>query len=231
MTLFDKRYTVLVGNYGSGKTELAIALAREARRRKAGRVALVDLDIVNPYFRSAEKAALLRSEGVEVLMPSFAMTTVDIPALPAEIQSVFEGDFAHVVIDAGGDEAGATALGRYAPYIAPVRAEMSVLYVVNVFRPLSGTAEDIAEMCRLIGLRARLTPDMLVNNANLQEGTTAADLLGARDVLAQTSRLTGVPVGLTTGMARLADELPEDVRARYFAFEPMMKPDWLVDGE
>ena len=93
---FGSRYTILVGNYGSGKTELSIAIARHIRKRKQGRVALVDLDIVNPYFRSAEQRALLESEGIEVYMPSFAMSTVDIPALPAEIQAVFEQPFAHV---------------------------------------------------------------------------------------------------------------------------------------
>ena len=87
MLPMDKRYTVLVGNYGSGKTELAIAIARTQRAREPeGRIALVDLDIVNPYFRSAEQHALLEAEGIEVFMPSFAMSTVDIPALPAQIQ-------------------------------------------------------------------------------------------------------------------------------------------------
>ena len=132
MLPMDKRYTVLVGNYGSGKTELAIAIARRQRAREPeGRIALVDLDIVNPYFRSAEQHALLEAEGIEVFMPSFAMSTVDIPALPAQIQAVFEQPYAHVVIDVGGDDTGATALGRYAPYTRALRDEMNVLYVVT----------------------------------------------------------------------------------------------------
>lgn len=225
----DSRFTVLVGNYGSGKTELSIAIARDARRRHDGRVALVDLDIVNPYFRSAEQGGLLRSEGVEVLMPSFAMSTVDIPALPAQIQAVFEQDFSRVVIDVGGDDTGATALGRYAPYIASVREQMAVLYVVNPLRPLSGTAEEIAAMYSLICRQSRLNADFLVNNANLQEETPPDDLIRGQSLLAEVSDRLGVPIGMAAGVERLREALPPGMRELYFSFSPVMKPDWLSE--
>ena len=109
----DKRFLVLVGNYGSGKTELALNRAMDFVTR--GKTTLVDLDIVNPYFRSGEKADMLREAGVRVLMPTFALSTVDIPALPAEIQSVFELPSDHVIFDVGGDDTGAAALGRSLP--------------------------------------------------------------------------------------------------------------------
>ena len=194
MLPMDKRYTVLVGNYGSGKTELAIAIARTQRAREPeGRIALVDLDIVNPYFRSAEQHALLEAEGIEVFMPSFAMSTVDIPALPAQIQAVFEQPYAHVVIDVGGDDTGATALGRYAPYTRALRDEMNVLYVVNPCRPFSSSVEDITGLYRLIERQARLTPDHLVNNANLQEHTTPEVLLAGQELLQAGRRAAGPP--------------------------------------
>ena len=109
----DKVYLVLTGNYGSGKTEIALNLALESAKRM--KTTLVDLDIVNPYFRSGEKADELRNAGVRTLMPTYAMTTVDIPALPAEIQSVFEVPSDRVIFDVGGDDTGAAALGRYYP--------------------------------------------------------------------------------------------------------------------
>lgn len=108
----DSRWIVLTGNYGSGKTEIALNLALDYV--KAGQqTTLVDLDIVNPYFRSGEKAQEMQEEGVRMLMPTFALTTVDIPALPAEIQSVFEMPSDRVIFDVGGDDTGAAALGRY----------------------------------------------------------------------------------------------------------------------
>ena len=232
MLPINKRYTVLVGNYGSGKTELAIAIARTQRAQEAeGHVALVDLDIVNPYFRSAEQHALLEAEGIEVFMPSFAMSTVDIPALPAQIQAVFEQPYAHVVIDVGGDDTGATALGRYAPYTRALRDEMNVLYVINPCRPFSSSVEDVTGLYRLIERQARLTPDHLVNNANLQEFTTPEVLLDGQALLEKASALLGRPVSMIAGRPHLRDALPDALKPLFFAFEPLMKPEWLVDAD
>lgn len=230
MTDLSKRYTVLTGNYGCGKTELAIALAMYIRQKKSGRIVLVDMDIVNPYFRSAEQKEALNAAGIEVLMPAFAMSTVDIPVLPAEFASIFQSDFAHVIIDVGGDDTGATALGVYAPYIAPVRHEMNIMYVVNCFRPLCGDVGSITELFGLISKKARVKPDMLVNNSNLQEHTTAEDLIGTQSIVEEAALALNTPVGMVCGMARLRDELPEEMRDMYFSFEPRMKPEWLVNG-
>lgn len=227
MTLPYKRYTLLVGNYGSGKTELAIAMARDCRRRATGRVALVDLDIVNPYFRSGEQAQLLQREGIEVKMPTFAMSTVDIPALPADIQAVFQDGYQHVFMDVGGDDTGAAALGRYYPFLAPLQEDRRMLYVVNPLRPLSGTVEDIVQMFRLIEGRARLRPDMLVNNANLQEETLPQHLEEAQALLAEVSAQVQLPIGLVAGHPRLYPHLSPGLQALYFSFQPLMKPEWL----
>ncbi len=232
MLPLNQTYTVVVGNYGSGKTELSIALARRMRCEVTGPVALVDLDIVNPYFRSAEQAQLLQQEGIEVKMPSFALTAVDIPVLPAEIQSVFEpGRYARVVVDVGGDEVGATALGRYAPLVAAVRGQMRVLYVVNPYRPLSGTEEEIADLFGLIARQARVTPDLLVNNANLQRRTTAQDLIDAQALLTRVGERLHVPVGLVVGYPQLQPQLPPAMQQLYFPLEPVMLPEWLEDDQ
>ena len=220
--LFDRRFLVLVGNYGSGKTELALNLALAAAGKKS--TTLVDLDIVNPYFRSGEKARELREAGVRVLMPSFALSTVDIPALPAEIQSVFITPSDRVIFDVGGDDTGAAALGRYAPSFRQFREETTVALVVNAMRPLTQTAEDAAELGRRIEQRGRMRVDVVINNTNLAERTTPEMLLQGHETACGAARLLGADCVVDAGLPELlrqsglADGLPV---ARY------MKPEWM----
>jgi hypothetical protein len=223
--LTQPRLTVLVGNYGSGKTEIALNLAMEKVHN--GPTALVDLDIVNPYFRSGEKRALLEEAGIRVLMPTFATTTVDIPALPPEIQSVFDQPREQVVFDVGGDDTGAAALGRYAPFFSRERGNTCVLYVVNVCRPLSHTAEDILRLMERISTRARLKPDALVNNANLQGETTAKLLLAGQEVLSEVSMKTGIPIAMITGERSVLNMLPNDLHPLCKPIVRHMQPEWM----
>jgi hypothetical protein len=226
----DAKYYVLVGHFGSGKTELALALARTLNKTGPPGVALADLDIVNPYFRSSERQALLNAEGIDVISPSFAHTAVDVPALSANVQSVFESDrYSHVVIDVGGDAAGATALGRYYPYIQPIREQVRVLYVINTLRPQSATFTDISALVARIEARGRIHPDMLVNNANLQRQTTARHLIDAQNLLTEAGEKLSIPVGMVAGYARLFDELPAQMQRMFFPIEPVMLPEWLED--
>ena len=226
----DLKYTVLVGHFGSGKTELALALARHLNQGSQNNVSLVDLDIVNPYFRSSEQQNQLETEGIHVIMPSFAHTTVDVPALSPAVQAVFESDlYDHVVIDVGGDAVGATALGRYHSLIQPIREQMRVLYVVNACRPLSANEEDICALLSHIQSRARIQIDCLVNNANLQRQTTAQHLMDAQEMLARVSRRISVPVGMVAGYPCLRPELPREMQEMFFPIEPVLLPEWLED--
>ena len=228
--LFTAKYYVLVGHYGSGKTELALALARHLNNSESPGVALVDLDIVNPYFRSSEHQERLAQEGIDVIMPTFANSTVDVPALSASVHTVFdENRYGHVVIDVGGDAAGATALGRYYPLIEPVREQMKVLYVVNPLRPLSANLQDIGALVSHIEARSRLHPDFLVNNANLQRQTTAQQLIDAQALLHQVSESLSIPIGMVAGYGRLYGSLPKEMQAIFFPIEPVMLPEWLED--
>ena len=223
--LFGKKFLVLTGNYGSGKTELALNLALSARA--SGAVTLVDLDIVNPYFRSGEKAAELRAADIRVLMPTFAMSTVDVPALPPEIQSVFETPCERVIFDVGGDDTGAAALGRYAPSFLRLREQTVMALVVNCMRPLTQQAEDIVEMARQIAARGRMDIDIIINNTNLADLTEPEMLRAGHAEVTKAAEMLGVERILTAGVDSLlaaCPELPEPLTIRRH-----MAPDWMVD--
>jgi len=188
---------VFLGNYGSGKTELALNFAINAA--KSGPSALVDLDIVNPYFRSAERKTELLEAGVRLIHPVFANAMVDVPALPPDIYSVFTDKYDTVIFDAGGDPAGAAALGQYKAYFEALESGvLETLLVVNPFRPLSGSAAQVEELLEKIRLRSRLAVTGLVNNANLGNETTPAELFLGLAMLAAVSDDTHIPVRYTT---------------------------------
>ena len=221
----NRKFWVLTGNYGSGKTELALNLAFQ--EAEAGRsVTLVDLDIVNPYFRSGEKAEELRTAGIRVLMPTFALTTVDIPALPAEIQSVFETPADRVIFDVGGDDTGAAALGRYYPSFMSRRSETSVWMVVNCMRPLTQRKEDILEMADRIQMRGRLALDGLINNTNLAGRTTAEMLMDGENTILACAGQLGISA-VTAGSPELLNSCP--LRTETFPISRYMKPEWMEE--
>ena len=221
----DKRFIVITGNYGSGKTELSLNLALHYAETE--KTTLVDLDIVNPYFRTGEKADMLRDAGVRVLMPTFAMTTVDIPALPAEIQSVFEVPSDRVLFDVGGDDTGAAALGRYYPSFMKERENTIVALVINCMRPLTMEEEDITDMARRIENRGRLRIDLLINNTNLADETTTEMIEKGEKTVLRCAEILGVPTVVTAGKPEILRlcrlQMPIMEMQRY------MKPDWMED--
>ncbi len=221
----DMQYLVLTGNYGSGKTELALNLALGFSGLSS--TTLVDLDIVNPYFRSGEKAALLQQAGIRVLMPTYAMTTVDIPALPAEIQSVFDSGADKVIFDVGGDDTGAAALGRYYPSFAARRGKTAVVFAVNCMRPLTRTVDEITELAERIRSRGRLAIDILVNNTNLADQTTAEMLEEGEETVLRCAERMGISRVFSTGTEAVLRNCR--LTAPAFPVRRFMVPDWMVE--
>lgn len=197
--------TVVTGHYGTGKTNLAINLAL-GLARSHGDVTLVDLDVVNPYFRSSDYTALLSRHGVRVVAPTFAGTTLDTPSLPASIGAALTSG-GHVLVDAGGDDVGATALGRYAHDIEA--ADHDVLYVINRYRSLTATPQEAADLLAEIERASRLRATGVVNNSHLKDETTAETVLDSLAFARETARLLGLPLVCTTIPARLADSLSD----------------------
>ena len=217
------RYLVLTGNYGSGKTELALNLAMQFSGQY--RTTLVDLDIVNPYFRSGEKAEEMRAAGVRMLMPTYAMTTVDIPALPAEIQSVFEVPSDRVIFDVGGDDTGAAALGRFYPSFMSRRNETKMLLVINCMRPLTKEADEIIDLAERIRNRGRLKIDILVNNTNLADRTEPSMIEEGEKTVMLCAERMGINDVITTGKKEILEQCRLQTPA--LAIRRYMVPEWM----
>jgi len=202
-----KRFTVVTGHYGCGKTNLAINLALDTAAANPGEsVTLVDLDIVNPYFRSSDSAALLERRGVRVIGPTFAGTTLETPSLPAEIYSAFQTS-GRVIFDVGGDDAGATALGRYSAEVGAL--DYDLLYVVNRYRNLTGTVAETAEILREIEAASHLQATGVVNNSHLQAETTVATVIESLAYARETAGALALPLVCTTIPRRLEGEFSQ----------------------
>lgn len=214
------RITVVCGHYGCGKTNLTLNLALQAAA--AGeRVTVADLDIVNPYFCSSEYGGLLEEHGVRLIAPVFAGTTLDTPTLPPELYSIFEPQAGRVFIDAGGDDAGVTALGGLHGQLEETGYQM--LYVINRYRVLSQTPEEAAALLGEIEAASRLKATALVNNSHLGVETQLQDLLDALGFAQRASQLTGLPLLYSTApdfALKEGEPLPEGFRPvkRYVKF-------------
>ena len=227
-----RRITLFAGHYGSGKTNIALNYARMLK--KSGEtVAIADLDIVNPYFRTKDSAADLAAEGIDLVVSDFANSNVDFPALPKEIYALTapieqsnNRTIPRVVIDVGGDDRGALALGRYVPDIK-AEGDYEMLAVVNAARPLTRTAPDAVEVLREIEGACQLPFTGIVNNTNLGLQTTAETVLGSKSYADEVAALMGVPVRFTCAPAAIAEELkgkvenllPLEIQKLYYQLE------------
>lgn len=182
---------IITGHYGSGKTEFSVNFALSLKE-KHKKVILVDLDIVNPYFRSHDAKTMLEEAGITVLAPHYAGTNVDIPVLPPEIMRIFEEKDAQIVLDVGGDDDGAIALGRYKQYFDRTTYEMYL--VVNTRRPLTSTPEEIMEMKGNIEVASRLTVTGLISDTNLANETTEEIVAEGLMITKEVARRTHLPI-------------------------------------
>ena len=200
-----KRLTLFAGHYGSGKTNIAVNYALQLA--KDGKmVCIADLDIVNPYFRTADSAKELENAGVELIRPQFANSNVDLPALPAEAYRLVQDKSCYAVMDIGGDDRGAYALGRYVPYIKEEN-NYRMVFVANASRPLTQTPEEALEVMREIEAACGLPFTCIVNNTNLASETTPETVLDSIPYMEELSRLSGLPVWLHTARTDIAEPL------------------------
>lgn len=224
-----KRLTLFAGHYGSGKTNIAVNYALHLARQGKP-VCIADLDIVNPYFRTKDSARELEDAGVTLISPQFANSNVDLPALPAEAYRLVEDKATYGIMDIGGDDRGAYALGRYAPFIV-AENNYRMAFVANCYRPLTRTPEDALEVMREIETACHLQFTCIINNSNLGTETTPQTVLASMEFIQQLSNLSGLPLWYTTAQEGVAKELvgtvynvfPLHLQEKYFDL-PSQKP-------
>lgn len=211
---------IVCGHYGSGKTNVAVNLAIMEKREHPDRsIALADLDIVNPYFRSADAADLLCSHGVHPLIPPLANSNVDIPSMPPDLTSYFDigtNGKKTVYIDVGGDD-GAVVLGMYAAQIAAVPYEM--LYVVSMYRPLTANPAEAAELMREMETLSHLHCTGIINNSSIGEETTAADVADSVLWAKECAEKCALPLLCHTYRADLLPDLAQHFAERGYGDE------------
>ncbi len=190
-----KKINIITGHYGSGKTNfsanLAVKLAESGEK-----VTVADLDIVNPYFRSADFEEMFGSKGITLAAPMYANSNLDIPAISFDLERIAL-ESGYLIVDVGGDDAGAIALGRYAKMFAGMSDDVDMLYVVNCRRFLTRTADEALELMYEIESAASMKHTAVVNNTNLLYETTAEVLEQSESFAEEISRRSGLPIAYT----------------------------------
>ena len=205
-----KRLTLIMGHYGSGKTNIAVNLAYDLKK-SYDNVAIADLDIVNPYFRTKDSEEIFREDGIRLICSEFANSNVDIPAMPSDIYSLIDDKTLKAIIDVGGDDRGALAVGRLSKQIANEN-DYEMLFVINTFRPLTRDTEGLMEVLGEIEAAAGLKFTGLINNSNLGPETSKKDVINSNEKAKELSKITGLPLVLTTVKQELYEQLKGEIK-------------------
>ncbi len=201
----NKRVTIFAGHYGSGKTNIAVNYALMMAKNDE-KVIIADLDIVNPYFRTKDALSVLEENGVKLISSPYANTNVDTPALPGEAYALIHNKGVNAVIDVGGDDRGALALGRFSNEIL-AEDNYEMLFVINKYRYLTGTPQDTLEIMREIEAACSVKFTAIVNNSNLGDETSEETVLESLEYAKEVARLSSLEIKMTTVSDKLAKNL------------------------
>ncbi len=221
----DRRIVILAGHNGSGKSLLAVNLALKLRETFSGPVIAADMDTVKPYFRMVDAEDELKAAGVRVIAPELVHSTVDLPTLPGEMRSIFDLPDAHSVLDVGGDDAGAIALGQYEAEFDRVGYEL--LLVVNPYRMFTRTPEDAMTILRDIEQASHLRFTGIVHNPNLGTETDARTVADAADYARRLQALSGLPIAATAYLETVGPP-PEAVFGDPWPIRMFRKKEWVL---
>lgn len=205
----NKRITLFAGHYGSGKTNISVNYALWLKE-KYEKVVIADLDIVNPYFRSKDSEKHLEERGIHLISSEFANSNVDVPAMPAEAYAIIDNKQTVAVIDVGGDDRGALAMGRYAPAILEEN-DYEMLFVINKYRPLTPDCASTLAVMREIETACSMKFTGIVNNSNLGDETDEDVVMNSVAYADEVSKASGLPIRMTTVKEELYDTLKDKV--------------------
>ncbi|WP_313343536.1 ATP-binding protein [Sedimentibacter sp.] len=223
--MHDKRLVIIIGHYGSGKSEFAVNYAVKMKEQ-FDNVNIADLDIVNPYFRSREKREFFESIGVKVYDSSIRNTAVDIPALPAEMMGVILNPNSKSVLDVGGDPVGARVLARYAEQIKNVEYDM--FFVINGRRPETSTVEGVLKYLKLIEATSKLKISGLINNTHLLKDTTVEDVEFGHELTKKVSWETDIPIRYEACIKDTALQITnKEILEKLFPINLYMREEWM----
>ena len=221
----DKRVRIVIGHYGSGKTEFSLNYVTKLAKMNK-KAMLVDLDVVNLYFRSREKADKLTNMGIKVIGGSINASAIDIPTIPGEVLTAFQDKSYDAVLDVGGDPAGARTLGRYVDYLTEGNYDM--FFVLNANRPETQTVEKAIEYMTRIEDTARAKVTGIVNNTHMLKDTSIDDVLKGYQLSLKVSEETGVPLRYNVVLEDLVSELPQGLKGEIYPIELIMREEWML---
>lgn len=218
-----KRITVFAGHYGSGKTTAAVAYAKKLREQHE-KVMIVDIDLINPYYRTKDAQDELDALGISVISPTYANTNIETPSVPPQVMAAFSQKDTYVVFDAAGDDDGAVVLSRF--FVEFSQEDYDFFLVVNTKRPLTRDKESIIIYKDDIERASRMQFTALVNATNLSTETTLLDILEGEEISNQVAKAANLPNRYTFVWSKLMDALPEGVKQKAIGVELFHKKPW-----
>lgn len=221
----DKRIRIIIGHYGSGKSEFSMNYVTKLRSLVDTNVAISDLDIVNVYFRTREKRDFLQSKNIMPIDSSIQATTLDLPAVSAQVTAPITDKSYDYVIDVGGDDVGARVLGRFSHLIE--QGDYEMFCVINANREQTQNANDVIKHIRSIENASKLKVTGLINNTHLVRETTIEDVLKGQDLAKEVSKLTNIPIRYVTCLESLIPQLPAHLDGEIFPINLYMRECWM----